>query len=161
MDDARARKLDIVLCWKLDRFGRSLRDCLNNLWELDSHGVRFIAVTQGLDTDNRNPASRFFLHVLGAAAEFERELIRERSTAGRSRYLQDLKAGRVGKTVHSRSGKDLPPHRPKRIFDRDRVAQLRAQGLSIREIAAKLGIGKRRRGRFRLFQKARVGKMEH
>jgi DNA invertase Pin-like site-specific DNA recombinase len=122
MDDARARRLDIVVCWKLDRFGRSLLDCLANLRELDSHGVRFIATTQGLDTDNRNPASRFLLHVLGPAAEFERELIRERSNAGRLRYLQDFQAGRVGKTVRSRSGKNLAPHRPKRIFDRDRVA---------------------------------------
>jgi DNA invertase Pin-like site-specific DNA recombinase len=141
MDDARARKVDIVLCWKLDRFGRSLLDCLANLRELDTHGVRFIATTQALDTDNRNPASKFLLHVLGAAAEFERELIRERSSAGRARYLQDYRAGRVGKTVSRRSGKNLAPHRPKRIFDRDKVAQLRAQGLSIRQIAAKLGIG--------------------
>jgi DNA invertase Pin-like site-specific DNA recombinase len=141
MDDARARKLDIALCWKLDRFGRSLLDCLANLRELDSHGVRFISTTQGLETDNRNPASRFLLQVLGAAAEFERELIRERSKAGRLRYLQDFQAGRVGRTVRSRSGKNLAPHRPKRIFDRDKVAQLRAQGLSIRAIAAKLGIG--------------------
>jgi putative DNA-invertase from lambdoid prophage Rac len=141
MADARARNIDTVLCWKLDRFGRSLLDCLANLRELDTHGVRFIAITQALDTDNRNPASKFLLHVLGAAAEFERELIRERSSAGRTRYLQDYRAGRVGKTVHSRSGKNLPPDRPKRIFDRDRVGQLRAQGLSIRQIAAKLGIG--------------------
>src|SRR5262249_40186910 len=114
MDDARARKLDIVLCWKLDRFGRSLLDCLANLREVDSHGLSFIATTQAMDTDNRNPAPRFLLHVLGAAAEFERELMRERSNAGRLRYLQDFKAGRVGKTVRSRSGKNLAPHRPKR-----------------------------------------------
>src|SRR5258708_22265459 len=108
MDDARARKIDIVLCWKLDRFGRSLLDCLANLREVDTHGgVMFIATTQALDTDNRNPASRFLLHVLGAAAEFDRELIRERSQAGRSRYLQDFQAGRVGNTVRSRSGKNL------------------------------------------------------
>src|SRR5215468_1641028 len=50
-------------------------------------------------------------------------------------------AGKVGKTVRSRSGKNLPPFRPKRIFDRDKVGQLRAQGLSIRAIARKLGIG--------------------
>ena len=137
----RARKLDIVLCWKLDRFGRSLLDCLANLRELDSHGVRFIATTQALDTDNRNPASRFLLQVLGAAAEFERELIRERSKAGRARYVQDFQAGRVGRSVSSRSGKNLPPHRPKRIFDRDRVCSLRAKGFSIRQIAKKLGIG--------------------
>jgi DNA invertase Pin-like site-specific DNA recombinase len=98
MADAKARKIDTVLSWKLDRFGRSLLDCLANLRELDAHGVRFIAVTQGLDTDNRNPASRFLLHVLGAAAEFERELIRERSRAGRLRYVQDYRDGKVGKT---------------------------------------------------------------
>jgi len=45
MDDARSRKLDTVLYWKLDRFGRSLLDCLPNLRKLDSHGVRFIAAT--------------------------------------------------------------------------------------------------------------------
>src|SRR5579859_1563078 len=66
------------------------------------------SITQALDTDNRNPASRFLLHVLGAAAEFERNLIRERSSAGWARYLQDYRAGRVGKTVRSRSGKNLP-----------------------------------------------------
>jgi DNA invertase Pin-like site-specific DNA recombinase len=131
-------------------------------WELDSHGARFIAVTQGLDTDNRNPASRFLLQVLGAAAAFERELIRQRSTAGRSRYLQDFKAGRVGKTVRSRSGKNLAPHRPKRIFDRDSVAQLRAQGLSIRQIAAKLGIGLGTAARtLQAVPKVRGGEVEH
>jgi DNA invertase Pin-like site-specific DNA recombinase len=81
------------------------------------------------------------LHVLGAAAEFERELIRERSKAGRLRYLQDFRAGKVGKTVRRRSGKNLAPHRPKKIFDHARAAQLGAQGLSIREIAKELEIG--------------------
>ena len=99
MLDARARTFDTILVWKLDRFGRSLVDCLNNIRTLEDHGIRFIAVTQGLDTDQRNPASRFLLHVLGAAAEFERSLIRERTQAGRLRYQQDYKAGRVGKTV--------------------------------------------------------------
>ena len=63
----------------MDRFGRSLVDCLNNIKILEENGIRFIAVTQGLDTDLQNPASRFLLHVLGAAAEFERALIRERT----------------------------------------------------------------------------------
>jgi hypothetical protein len=65
-------------------------------------GSGFIAVTQGLDTDQRNPASRFLLHVLGAAAEFERSFIRERTQAGRLRYRQNFDTGKVGKTVHSR-----------------------------------------------------------
>ena len=141
MADAMVRKFDTILVWKLDRFGRSLVDCLNNIRILEDHGVRFIAVTQGLDTDQRNPASRFLLHVLGAAAEFERSLIRERTLAGRLRYQQDYNAGRVGKTVYSRSGKNLPVGRPKRIFNRDRVVELRRQGASIRQIAKHLGVG--------------------
>ena len=52
--------------------------------------------------------------MLGAAAEFERALIRERTQAGRLRYRQDYEAGRVGKGVYSRSGRNRPPHR--RIF---------------------------------------------
>jgi putative DNA-invertase from lambdoid prophage Rac len=141
MADARARKFDCLLVWKLDRFGRSLVDCLNNIQALEECGVRFIAVTQRLDTDVKNPASRFLLHVLGAAAEFERALIRERTQAGRLRYQQDYAAGRVGNGVYSRSGRNLPPHRPRRIFDRDEVLRLRSQGLSYRAIARKLGLG--------------------
>jgi site-specific DNA recombinase len=51
MEDARGRKFEILLVWKLDRFGRSLVDCLNNIQELERCRVRFIAVTQNLDTD--------------------------------------------------------------------------------------------------------------
>jgi DNA invertase Pin-like site-specific DNA recombinase len=69
---------------------------MNNIRVPEENGFRFIAVTQGLDTDQQNPASRFLLHVLGAAAEFERALIRERNYAGQLRYRQD-EAGRVGK----------------------------------------------------------------
>jgi DNA invertase Pin-like site-specific DNA recombinase len=140
MEDARARKFEILLVWELDRFGRSLVDCLNNIQELERQRVRFIAITQGLDTDQQNPASRFLLHVLGAAAEFERSLIRERTLAGQIRYRHDYAAGKVGKTVYSRSGKNLPPHRPRKIFSRDEVVELRRQGVSIRQIAGRLGL---------------------
>jgi DNA invertase Pin-like site-specific DNA recombinase len=141
MLDSRARKLDCLLIWKLDRFGRSLVDCLNHIRTLEDNDVRFIAVTQGLDTDLRNPASRFLLHVLGAASEFERALIRERTQAGRMRYKQDFESGKVGQTVYSRSGRNLPPHRPRKIFDREEVFQLRRQGRSYRQIATSLGLG--------------------
>jgi len=139
--DARARKFEVVLVWKLDRFGRNLLHCLSCIQELQELGIRFIAVTQGLDVDRRNPASKFLLHVLAAAAEFERSLILERTAAGRARYRQDYQQGLVGKTVHSRSGRDLPPHRPKKIFNRESVIKLRTQGLSLRKIAQRLGIG--------------------
>jgi DNA invertase Pin-like site-specific DNA recombinase len=140
MADA-TRKFDCLLVWRLDRFGRSLVDCLNNIRTLEENSVRFIAVTQGLDTDQQNPASRFLLHVLGAAAEFERALIRERTRAGQQRYRQDYAAGKVGKTVYSRSGRNLPPHSPKKVFDRDEVVRLRHQGRSYQQIANALGLG--------------------
>ena len=139
--DARARKFDCLQVWKLDRFGRSLVDCLNNIKILGENGIRFIAVTQGLDTDLQNPASRFLLHMLGAAAEFERALIRERTRAGHLRYKKDFESGVVDKTVYSRSGRNLPPHRPKKVFDREEVFQLRRQGRSYRQIAKFLSLG--------------------
>ena len=80
-------------------------------------------------------------HVLGTTAECERALIRQRSLAGQLRYRQDFEAGRVGKTVHSRSGLDLPPHRPRKVFDQERVVTLRRQGLPLREIARRLHLG--------------------
>jgi len=141
MRDAGKRVVDVILCWKLDRFGRSLLHCMNALQELQAHGVRFIATSQGIDTDESNHASRFLLHILMAAAEFERELIRERSIAGLKRYRGQYAAGKVGKEVHSRSGKNLPVGRPRRIFSRERVAELRAQGLGWHQIAAKVRIG--------------------
>jgi DNA invertase Pin-like site-specific DNA recombinase len=97
-------------------------------------------VTQNLDTDVKNPASRFLLQVLGAAAEFERALIRERALAGQQRYKHDYESGKVGKTVYSRSGRNMP-HRPRKIFNREQVMELRRQGLSIRQIAQRLRLG--------------------
>jgi len=141
MRDAGKRVIDVILCWKLDRFGRSLLHCKSALQELQGHGVRFIATSQNIDTDESNPASRFLLHILMAAAEFERELIRERSMAGLKRYRGQYAAGKVGKEVHSKSGKDLPVGRPKRIFNHERVFQLRQKRYSYRQIARQLRIG--------------------
>jgi DNA invertase Pin-like site-specific DNA recombinase len=93
MTDARARTFDVVLVWKLDRFGRNLLHCLSCIEELQELGIRFIAITQGLDVDRRNPASKFLLHVLAAAAEFERSLILERTAAGKSALPAGLRAG--------------------------------------------------------------------
>lgn len=138
MHDARTRSVDCVLVWKLDRFGRSLIDLVANIQLLESYGVRFIAMTQGIDTDQRNPVSKFLIHILAAAAEFERNIIAERTEAGRRRYQQDYESG----TARSRSGKNMAPHRPKRIFDREAVHKLRDQGLTLREIAVELGIGR-------------------
>jgi DNA invertase Pin-like site-specific DNA recombinase len=123
MDDARKRRFDAVLVWKLDRWGRSLIDSIRSIQELGSLGIRFLAVTQNIDTDESNPMSRFFLHVMSAFAEMEVSLIRERTIAG-------VRAARA-------NGKVLG--RPKRVFRRDEVVRLRdEQGLSWRAIAKEL-----------------------
>jgi DNA invertase Pin-like site-specific DNA recombinase len=124
MADARKRRFDAVLCWKLDRWGRSVADSIKSIQELVSLGVRFLAVTQNLDTGQNNPMAQFFLHVMMAFAELERELIRERVVAG-------VKVARE-------NGKQLG--RPKRIFRRDEAARLRAEGMSWRKIAAELKV---------------------
>jgi putative DNA-invertase from lambdoid prophage Rac len=129
MADARKRRFDAVVVWKLDRFGRSLVHCVSGIQELASLGVRFIATSQGLDTDQSNPTSQLLLHILAAVGQFERELIKERVSAGM----------RNARAKGTRSGK--PIGRPKRIFDRDEVLRLRKQGFSIGRIAKHLGIG--------------------
>lgn len=136
---ARAGKIDCVLCWKLDRFGRSAINLHENLQVLENEGVRFIVPGQGIDTEQNNPASRFLMNILAAVAELEREIIRERVASGMTRYRQDWQAGRVGRTVHSRSGKDLPPHRPRKVLDHSRIAALRAQGCSWAAIGRAVG----------------------
>ena len=93
---------------------------------------------QGPDTDIQNPASGFVLHVLGAARGAREILVRERTREGRLRYQQDYNAGKVGKTLYSRSGKDLPVGRAKRIFNREGVIELRQKGACVRVIAKQL-----------------------
>src|ERR1700737_4988801 len=82
MQDAALRRCDTVLVWKLDRFGRSVKNCVDGIAALTAAGVRFIAVSQSIDTDESNPTSRLLLHILASVAEFEGELIRERVRAG-------------------------------------------------------------------------------
>ena len=86
LDAARTGEVDTVIVWKLDRFGRSALDVLSNIESLASAGVRFVAVTQGLDVKPAGDAmSRLLLGVLAAVAEFERDLIRERTMLGLER----------------------------------------------------------------------------
>ena len=78
--DARKRCFDAVACVKLDRMARSVRHLTTMAAELESLGVDLIAVDQSLDTST--PSGRLLFHVLGAIAEFERDLIVERTKAG-------------------------------------------------------------------------------
>src|SRR5262249_45120154 len=68
MADAHQRKFDAVLCWKLDRFGRSLRHLVNALAELEALGVAFVSLRDNLDLST--PAGRLMFQIIGAMAEF-------------------------------------------------------------------------------------------
>ena len=118
---AKRRQFDVVLCWKLDRFGRSLRHLVNALAELEALGVAFVSLTDNLDLTT--PAGRLMFQVIAAMGEFERELIRERVRAG----LRNARA----------KGRKLG--RPRSTVDAVRIGQLRAEGRSVREIAGELG----------------------
>jgi DNA invertase Pin-like site-specific DNA recombinase len=125
MTDAAKRKFNAVLVYKLDRFGRSVLNLSQSLAALESYGVRFIATTQGLDTDASNPTSKLLIGVLSSVAEFERELLRERTLSG----VRAAKA--KGKTLG----------RPMKVFRRDEVVRLRdVEGLSWRLIGERLNV---------------------
>jgi hypothetical protein len=72
-------RFGIVLCLKLDRFGRSLRGILDNMAKLTSLGVPFVVPHQFIDTDKDNPMGRFFINIIGSLAQLERGFIRERN----------------------------------------------------------------------------------
>ncbi|HCT6260827.1 recombinase family protein [Klebsiella quasipneumoniae] len=82
---------DSLVVWKLDRLGRSVRDLITLVSELQARGVNFRSLTDSIDTST--PAGRFFFHVMSALAEMERELIVERTLAGLAAAREQ---GRVG-----------------------------------------------------------------
>jgi DNA invertase Pin-like site-specific DNA recombinase len=123
MADVHRRKFEIVLVWKIDRFGRSLKHLVNALADLDAYGVAFVSLRDNLDLST--PSGRLMFQIIGAMAEFERALIQERVRAG-------LKNARA-------RGQRLG--RPRVTVDVAQIAQLRASGASWSEIAEKMGIG--------------------
>ena len=124
MKDVRKRKVDLILCWRLDRLGRSLKHLILTLDELQSIGVGFVSYNENLDLTTST--GRLMFQLLGAFAEFERNLIRERVKAG----LANAKA------------KGAKLGRPSPEFDENELVRLRKSGLTIRRIAERLNLRK-------------------
>lgn len=122
---ARRREIDVVLVWRLDRWGRSVADLVSTLQELQHLGVGFVSLTEALDLTT--PAGRAMAGLLCVFAEFEREILRERVCAG---------------LAHARQlGKRLG--RPPSVVHRGvEVRKLYRKGISKSEIARKLEIGR-------------------
>ncbi|HCJ0415129.1 TPA: recombinase family protein [Klebsiella oxytoca] len=87
----RLRPGDSLVVWKLDRLGRSVRDLITLVSELQERGIHFRSLTDSIDTST--PAGRFFFHVMSALSEMERELIVERTRAGLAAAREQ---GRIG-----------------------------------------------------------------
>ncbi len=125
LDAARRGKIDLVVVWKLDRLGRSLQHLLQILDELQHLGVGFVSVRDsGIDTTSAT--GRLMLHILGAFASYERELIRERVVAG----------------VRRAQAKGLHCGRPVVEMDLRPALALLADGHGLKAISSMLGINR-------------------
>jgi len=125
MTDARKKSFDMVLVWSLDRLGRSLKHCLELLQELQELKVDLFFQQQGMDTSTSS--GKLMFSMIGAFAEFERNIIRERVMAGQMRAKANEKT--IG--------------RPSKMNDgmRSAVKLLREKGMGIKQIAKQLQIG--------------------
>jgi DNA invertase Pin-like site-specific DNA recombinase len=125
MADVRRGKFDVIVCFKLDRLGRSLPHLAQIVGELTAHRVALVCPSQGIDTSGMNPASQLQLNILMAIAEFERSIIQERVAAGlKAAKARGVKLGRA---------ESLSRHQAA-------VASLVKEGLGIRGIARRLGL---------------------
>jgi len=119
-----ARTGDILVVWKLDRLGRTMKGLIDLSTDLATRGIELKSITDGIDT--RGTAGKLVFHIMAAMAEMERDLVRERTTAA---LIVARREGRVGgrKTVMT----------PKRI---ETARKLLASGMTAREIAPTIGV---------------------
>ena len=122
---ATQRKFDMVMCWSIDRLGRSLQNLVEILNELQALGIDLYFQQQVMDTST--PSGRMIFSVFGAIGEFERNLIRERVIAGQQR----AKANRVKLGRKSKMSDGM----------KSAVKLLREKGMGIKQIARELQIG--------------------
>jgi DNA invertase Pin-like site-specific DNA recombinase len=116
---------DVLAVWRLDRLGRSLPHLIETIGALDARGVGFRSLSESIDTTT--PGGRLVFHVFGALGQFERDLIGERTRAGLAAAARGRKGGR------------------KPVVTADKLRRARehiANGLNVREAAARLKIGK-------------------
>ncbi len=125
LEAARRREIDVVLVWRLDRWGRSVTDLLATLQELEHLGVGFVSLTEALDLTT--PAGRAMAALLAVFAEFEREILRERVRAGLAHARQN--GQRLGRPLTA-------------ALHADQVRKLYGAGASKAAIARRLNIGR-------------------
>ena len=118
------RKGDVLVIWKLDRLGRSVKGLIELVENLADRGVQFRSLTDDIDTTT--PAGRFFFHMMASLAQMERELIAERTKAG-------LEAARQRGRIVGRK-RTMTPSKI------ESAKQLLNSGMPPREVAQNLGV---------------------
>ena len=125
LEAARRREIDVVLVWRLDRWGRSVTDLLATLQELEHLGVGFVSLTEALDLTT--PAGRAMAGLLAVFAAFEREILGERTRAGLAQARRNGK--RLGRPETA-------------AIHAVQIRKLHRAGISKSEIARRLQIGR-------------------
>jgi DNA invertase Pin-like site-specific DNA recombinase len=125
LEAARRREIDVVLVWRLDRWGRSVTDLLATLQELEHLGVGFVSLNEALDLTT--PAGRAMAALLAVFAAFEREILQERVRAGLAHARQNGK--RLGRPATA-------------ALHTAEIRKLHRAGVSKSEIARRLQIGR-------------------
>ena len=125
LDAARRREIDVVLVWRLDRWGRSVTDLLATLQELEHLGVGFVSLNEALDLTT--PAGRAMAALLAVFAAFEKEILQERVRAGLAHAQQN--GQRLGRPLTA-------------ALHAGQVRKLFRDGVSKAEIARRLQIGR-------------------
>ena len=124
--DAFLKKFDIVIGWDVSRFGRSMKEFVSFLSDMDEKGIGVIAVKNGLDTSSSS--GRMMMKLIGVLEEWNREMLIERTNAGLARTIANgTKLGR--KSV-------LTPSIKRKVLDAKR------NGASIRKIASEVGVNR-------------------
>ena len=122
---AYAREGDSICVWRLDRLGRSLKQLIETVEGLEAKGIGFRSLTESIDTTT--PGGRLIFHVFGALAQFERELIKERTAAG----LASARAmGKVGGRPAAMSEKDITAAK----------AMLTDPSITMTDVAKRMGV---------------------
>ena len=134
LTDARRRRFDVLVVWRLDRLGRNLRHLITLLEELHALGIAFASLNEGIDATT--PAGKLQMHILGAIAEFERARIAERVKAGLQRARAHGK--QLGRPRKGQSAVAVP-------------------GGSVRAAARVWGVSKSTAARWIAARRARVG----
>jgi DNA invertase Pin-like site-specific DNA recombinase len=125
LKEARRRQVDVILVWRLDRWGRSVSDLIGTIRELTDTGVGFVSLTEALDLTTS--AGKAMAGMLAVFAEFERDILRERVKAG---------------IAHSRSIGTAHGRPATASLKTAEIKKLKKQGLNNSEIARKLKIGR-------------------